>query len=152
MKEMEKRAFIFGGIFALANRLQVLGDAMDKNITVKQWFLLAMILRSDKDSLTIGELSKLIGNSHQNVKKMVVILEKQGFVNMCKDSLDARKMRVSLTKKCFEYFEQRQGMESGFMEKLFDGFDEGLLDGLCQGMNMLSNNMEKMEDKNESEE
>lgn len=37
MNELEQQANIFGTIFVLSNRLQVLGDAFDKNITIKQW-------------------------------------------------------------------------------------------------------------------
>lgn len=32
MNELEQKAYIFGAIFALSNKLQVLGDTFDKNI------------------------------------------------------------------------------------------------------------------------
>ena len=37
------QAYIYGGIFTLSNKLQLLGDKFDSNISTKQWFLIAVI-------------------------------------------------------------------------------------------------------------
>lgn len=76
MNDIEKKAYIFGGILTLANRLQALGDKLDENVTLKQWLLIAVILKSGRSSPTISEVAKLVGNSRQNVKKMAGLLEK----------------------------------------------------------------------------
>ncbi|MNZ59451.1 transcriptional repressor MprA [compost metagenome] len=149
MKHSGREEYIFGNMFVLANRLQVLGDKVDPNITIKQWLFIAIISKCEDRLPTISEISTLIGNSRQNVKKMAVILEKQGFVELMNDSMDARIIRVSLTKKCRDYFEKREEIENLFIAKLFNGFDWELLKGLYNGLVKLSDNIVEMEKQNE---
>ncbi|MNN61126.1 Transcriptional repressor MprA [compost metagenome] len=152
MEELGLKEYIFGNMFVLANRMQVLGDKVDPNITIKQWLFIAIISKCEDRPPTLSEISTLIGNSRQNVKKMAVILEKQGFIQLMKDTNDARIIRVSLTKKCRDYFEKREGIENFFMDKLFSGFDEELLKGFYNGLVKLSDNIAEMEKSNEQEE
>ncbi|MFA5636708.1 MAG: MarR family transcriptional regulator, partial [Anaerovoracaceae bacterium] len=75
MDSLKDKAFIFGSIFTLSNRLQILGDRLDRNLTVKKWLLLAGIHNCRNSSPSISEVAIIIGNSRQNVKKMLVKLE-----------------------------------------------------------------------------
>jgi len=145
MNDIEEKAHIFGSVFILANRLQVLGDKFDGNLTIKQWLLLVGILKNSGDSPTISEIASFIGNSRQNVKKMALILEKKGFLNLEKDLKDARILRISLTGKCQDYFKQRENRELEFFEKLYDGFDTVLIKGLDNGILKLEENIISME-------
>ncbi len=145
MDKLDKQAFIFGSIFALANRLQILGDKLDENITTKQWLLIAVISKSEHPSPTLSEVAKIIGSSRQNVKKMATILQKRGLVSLTKDPNDARMVRITLTSECITYFEDRDEQELQFMEKLFDSFDESLTDGLYDGVVKLAENVVEME-------
>lgn len=145
------KEYIFGSIFLLANRLQALGDKMDENITVKQWFFIAMIAMTNSRP-SISEISKLIGTSRQNAKKMGLLLEKQGFISIENDIEDKRISRISLTNKCFKYFKSRESMEKDFIESLFDGFSQKNIDDLANGITLLINNLEKMETKYEDKE
>ncbi|WP_195575364.1 MarR family winged helix-turn-helix transcriptional regulator [Paenibacillus sp. 1001270B_150601_E10] len=154
MNDPEKQAYIFGGILALANRLQVLGDKLDENVTLKQWLLIAMILKSEHPSPTISEVAEMVGYSRQNVKKMALILEKRGFVSLIKDAHDARIFRMHLTPKCAAYFQTREEKEAQFMVALFDGFNEESTDALCKGIMKLADNiitMESLQHENEKE-
>jgi DNA-binding MarR family transcriptional regulator len=152
MNEIDKKAYIWGSIFSLANRLQILGDKLDKNISIKQWLLIAIISKFEHSSPTLGEVADTIGNSRQNVKKMAVILQSQGFVSLTKDVNDGRMVRISLTPKCIAYFQDRAEKELQFIEKLFDAFDETLTDGLYQGFIKLVENTVEMEKRNETNE
>ncbi|AEV29580.1 transcriptional regulator [Sphaerochaeta pleomorpha str. Grapes] len=147
MEEMERKAFVFGSLFALSNRLQVIGDKFDDKITVKQWLLLALLMHSGKDSLSLGELAALGGSSHQNTKKMASLLEKLGFLKMEKSSEDARVLQVSVTSDCLEYLKGREEREVAFLERLFQGFSSETLQGLCEGFSLLARNIEQMEKK-----
>ncbi|UNK21164.1 MarR family transcriptional regulator [Paenibacillus sp. N3/727] len=149
---MEKKAYIFGGILTLANRLQVLGDKLDENVTLKQWLLIAVISKFGRSSPTISEVAEMIGNSRQNVKKMALILERQGFVSLMKDDHDARIFRIHLTPKCIAYFQSRGEKEAQFMDALFDAFDENLTDGLYEGVRKLADNVIRMENAHDEEE
>lgn len=149
MNKMNKEAYIFGNIFALANKLQILGDKLDKDISTKQWLLIAVISKCETPSPTLGEVADIIGSSRQNVKKMSVILQERGFVSLTKDIDDARMLRITLTSKCINYFQDRNEKELQFMSKLFCTFDEALTDGLYQGLVKLAENTAEMEKGNE---
>ncbi len=154
MDDLNEKAFIFGSIFTLSNKLQILGDKFDKNLTIKQWLLLAGIDKSESTSPTISEVAAIIGSSRQNAKKMISILEKRQFVEVRKDKDDARILRISLTEKCKDYFKEREKRELEFIEQLYDGFDSSLINNLCKGISKLEKNILKIEvdyDKKEKE-
>lgn len=146
MTEAEQKAYLYGGIFSLANRLQLLGDKFDKNISVKQWFLIAVISKFEK-APTLTQIAGIIGTSRQNVKKMAVILEKQGFLTIEKDKNNATTLRVCITLKCIEYFKEREEREGEYIDTLFKGFDETLTLGFFSGMCQLEKNIIEMERK-----
>jgi DNA-binding MarR family transcriptional regulator len=153
MDELAQKAFIFASIFTVSNKLQTLGDKLDPQITIKQWLLLAAIANSTVEAPSLSEISALIGTSRQNVKKMALLLEKQGFVNIRRDANDARVLRVAQTAKCVEHFKSRYNMELEFLEKLFRDVDADLLSRLYHGLIKLSNNISVMEEQyNQNEE
>ena len=90
MSRSSDQATAFGTIFVLANKLQILGDRLDPRLTVKQWLLLAGIASTADGQPTLSTLATRIGSSRQNVKKMAIILEREGFVSLSKDPQDAR--------------------------------------------------------------
>lgn len=145
MNELEQKAYIFGTIFSLSNKLQVIGDKFDKNITIKQWLLLVSISKFPEPP-TISEVANYIGYSRQNAKRMAAALEERGFVAITKDENDARALRIALTPKCIEYFTGRNQRESEFLEEIFDGFDAELTAGFYQGLSRLAQNIETMLD------
>ena len=135
------------GYFPLQTDCSYLGDNFDKNISVKQWFLIAVILKF-KETPTLTQIAGVIGTSRQNVKKMAIILEKQGFLTIKKDKNNATTLRVCITLKCTEYFKEREESEKAYMVKLFKGFDENLTLGFFAGMCQLEKNIIKMEQEN----
>lgn len=145
MQDLEEKAHVFGGVFILANRLQVLGDKFDENLTVKQWMLLVCILKAEGGVPTISEVANFTGNSRQNVKKMAIILEKKGLLVLKKDSNDARILRMSVTSKCKEHLKQREARELEFLEKLYEDFDTNQIRSLNNGITKLCENISRME-------
>lgn len=143
MNHLQDKAYIFGTIFVLSNELQILGDQVDKKLTVKQWLFLAGITKCESKAPTLSELAARIGSSRQNVKKMAVILEKQGFIVMNKDEKDARMLRVSMTDFCQEYLEQREQAEMIFLEELFEGFEPWELSSLSGAICKLEKNINR---------
>ena len=144
---LEKKAYIFEGLFLLANRLQALGDGLDDKITLKQWLFIASIIGSEQVSLAITELANYIGTSRQNAKKMATILEKKGFVALERDKSDARILRVSLTDKCTDYLAKRSKLENQFIERLFSEIDEEIINKTSIGISALLNNVIEMENE-----
>ena len=54
----------------------------------------------------MNELSDVMGSSHQNVKQILLKLEKKGFVSAIPDEKDKRKQRIFVTDKCRTFLEQ----------------------------------------------
>ena len=148
----EMQTYTYGGIFALANRLQLLGDKFDENISIKQWFLLAIIDTFKDEDPTISMAAERIGNSRQNVKKMAMLLEKRGFLSITKDKEDGRIQRLKLTPYCREYFKGRDKAEREYIKELYADIDNEMLTNLVKTINQLEKNIIKMESKNEKKE
>jgi DNA-binding MarR family transcriptional regulator len=144
MRDLEEKAYIFGNIFALSNKLQLIGDRVDEKLTVKQWLFLAGVLKCEEGAPTLSEIAARIGSSRQNVKKMAAILEKQGFVLMEKDARDARMLRISLTDACKAHLKQREKVELRFIEDLFCGFEAHELSLLSEAIEKLEINVRRM--------
>jgi DNA-binding MarR family transcriptional regulator len=145
MENIKKKAIIFGSIFTLSNRLQILGDKFDERLTVKQWLLLASIHNSQNKSPTISEVAAIVGNSRQNVKKMLLILERSGFVTFENDSNDARVQRIKMTEECLNYLRQRENRELEFLNRLFEGFESDEINTFLQGIMKLDKNIQRLE-------
>jgi len=144
VNDMHNKAYIFGTIFTLSNKLQMLGDQMDPKLTVKQWMFLAGIVKSNNHSPTISEVAGLIGSSRQNVKKMAIILEKRGFISMSKDKRDARIVRLTLTECCNKYLKQREQKENAFIEAIFQNLGSQDLDLLARAIRKLDGNVDRI--------
>jgi len=56
-----------------------------------------------------------------------------------------RNIKVSLTEKCFDYFKSREQQENDYIEKIFSGIDDELLNSLQKGMSIMIENIDGME-------
>lgn len=133
-KKITPKAYVYGSIFSLSNRLQLLGDRRYKELSLKQAFVLWNISLFDDYFLNLKDLAQIVGTSSQNVKKIINILEKKGFVKVGKDETDRRSLRVALTAKGKEYYLERGKKEEQYLEELFTDFDDEMLMGLYQGL------------------
>jgi DNA-binding MarR family transcriptional regulator len=122
-QELNQQMFIFGNLFLLANRLQVVCDQYlyEDNITTKQWLLLAAISQFKDTSPTLSEVSEMIGSSRQNIKQLALKLEKKEFLKIRKDEEDTRAYRLVLTEKCNLYWKSREKMDNKFIADIFNG-------------------------------
>lgn len=143
MDDLEKQAYIFGTIFTLSNKLQVLGDQFDANITIKQWLFLVRVSKFDSPP-TVSEVAKSIGYSRQNAKRIAATLEARGYVKLRRDEFDARAWRIELTGQCMDYFRGRDEREIQFLRQVFSEFDTELTVGLYDGLKKLEQNIGPM--------
>lgn len=135
--------YIFGEIFLIANKLQTIGDEFLEEVTMKQWFTLVIIDQFFKDKApSISEIAETMGTSRQNVKQIVLKLEKKGFVVISRDEKDSRILRVRNTDKCIEYWQNRYEKDEEFLQYIFKGMDEQelfqIFNGLCKFYNNIS--------------
>ena len=121
-QERESKYIIFALIFMLSNKLQTIGDSFFAEVSTKQWFILLVLGIMEDYSPTLSELSEAVGSSHQNVKQLVLKLEQKGYVEITKDSEDARRLRIKATPKSKAFSQEYHQKSTEFMNKLFGQF------------------------------
>ena len=140
--QMPPGTFLIGLLSAYENRFQTVADSFFEEITWKQFFAIICI-NLCRESPTINELSEVMGSSHQNVKQILLKLEKKGFIEMIADGKDRRKQRIVTTKKC-EDFCKRNDRESKIqMNKIFEGISEQQLIATIQTISQMERNLKK---------
>ena len=115
--------YLLGLLSAFENRFQAMADRDMKEISWKQFFAIICIDMC-KEPPTLRELSEVLGSSHQNVKQILLKLEKKGFVEFIPDESDKRKQRIVLTKHCRKFCEKNNEMSVRIMSKMFEGVPE----------------------------
>lgn len=119
MTQRENQQFIFGSIFLLANKLQLLGDKVTGEITLKQWFLLNIMHQMENQSPNYNDIAEAVGTSRQNISKMISMLENKGMVKLRPSKIDRRAICVILTQKCHDYFLSKENAGNQLLDKLF---------------------------------
>lgn len=120
---IETSYFLIGLLSAFNNRFQAFADKMIEEISWKQFFAIICI-NLCKESPTINDLAHIMGSSHQNVKQILLKLEKKGFIAMITDSLDKRKQRIILTEYCKTYCQNGDNSSNEVMNKMFNGLSQ----------------------------
>ena len=80
MDRTEKAEYIIGSISLLSNKITLLGDTIFPDITFKQWFLLMMISKIERQDKNLNSIAEVVGTTRQNVKKMLLPLQSKGYV------------------------------------------------------------------------
>lgn len=144
--DMPPQPFLLGLLSAFDNRYQAAADVYFKEITWKQFFAIICI-NLCKAPPTLNELSEIMGSSHQNVKQILLKLEKKGFVSTISDEKDKRKQRVLVTDKCKEFLEQndKDGRQSSYViGRIFSGIDEKSLQITIETIMKMERNLSKL--------
>ena len=140
---IELSYFLVGLLSAFENRFQAVADKTMEEISWKQFF--AIICTSlCKESPTIKELAEIMGSSHQNVKQILLKLEKKGFVDIIVDEKDKRKQRVVLTQFCKEFCEKNNEIAEISMKRMFAGIQEEQLKVTIQTIMQIEDNLKEL--------
>lgn len=137
---IEAPYFLLGLLSAFDNRFQAVADKMMKEISWKQFFAIICINMCTEEP-TIRELAEIMGSSHQNVKQILLKLEKKGFVKLSSDSRDKRKQRIELTGYCREFCEKNDEMSSQIMKTMFEGIPQEQLAVTIQTIIQIESNL-----------
>lgn len=147
---------IFSSIFIMQNRMQTAGEKIQTQISMKQWLLLAMA-GSCPEPRTLTNLGTLMGCSRQNVKKLALALEKQGYVELILGSNNS--VQVQFTGKAFEYAKEMEERHAKTLQLLFEDFSEDeiqqlfhLYSKLYAGIERVENYAKELTDNEKSEE
>ena len=139
---MPPGAFLIGLFSAFENRFQTVADSFFEEVTWKQFFAIICI-NLCKETPTINELSEIMASSHQNVKQILIKLEKKGFVQMITDERDKRKQGIFLTKKCEEFCERNEKESEIRLNRMFEGISEEQLITTIQTFIQMERNLKK---------
>lgn len=120
---IETSYFLLGLLSAFDNRFQAVADKLIGEISWKQFFAIICI-NLCKESPTVKELAGIMGSSHQNVKQILLKLERKGFVAISTDQEDKRKQRIELTKKCLHFCEENDEKSNKAVSAMFTGISE----------------------------
>ena len=134
--------FLIGLLSAFENRFQAVADSFFEEITWKQFFAIICI-NLCRESPTINELSEVMGSSHQNVKQILLKLEKKVFVEMIVDEKDRRKQRIVTTKKCEDFCQRNDQGSKIQMNKIFEGISQEQLITTIQTISQMERNLKK---------
>lgn len=140
---IESSYFLIGLLSAFENRFQAVADSAMKEISWKQ-FLAIICINMCKDKPTVKELAEIMGSSHQNVKQILLKLEKKGFVNIAVDEHDKRKQRIELTSYCMDFCAKNDEMSMDIMKRLFSGVSEEQLQVTIQTIIQIENNLKEV--------
>ena len=140
--------YLLGLLSAFENRFQAMADNTMKEISWKQFFAIICI-NMCKEAPTLKELSEILGSSHQNVKQILLKLEKKGFIRFRADEKDKRKQRVELTQHCREFCTKNDEMSRDIMEKMFDGISKKDIEATIRTIISIEKNLRDREPKQE---
>lgn len=135
------QAFLLGLLSAFDNRLQAYADNFFDEITWKQFFAIICI-NICKENPTLKDLAQIMGSSHQNVKQILLKLEKKDFVKMVEDNQDKRKQRIFLTEKCFQFCEKNEIESQKSIARIYEGINEEQLLVTIQTIMKMETNIE----------
>ena len=110
--------FLLGLLTAFDNRFQASADKVMGEISWKQFFAVICI-NLCREAPTLKELSDIMGSSHQNVKQILLKLEKKGFAELKQDPMDKRKQRIFLSEKCKEFCSRNDQVTGEIMDSMF---------------------------------
>ena len=113
-----------------------------ERVSWKQFFAIICIDLC-KEAPTLKELSEIMGSSHQNVKQILLKLEKIGFIEFKEDVKDKRKQRIYLTEECVQFCQEKNQVSTDFMEKMFDGIPKEQLTMTIQTILKMEENMKE---------
>ena len=132
--------YLLGLLSAFQNRFQTIADSAMQEISWKQFFAIVCI-NMCKEPPTLRELSEILGSSHQNVKQILLKLEKKDFIRFQADENDKRKQRIILTEHCLDFCEKNDQMSRDIMDKMFAGISDEELSLTIQTITKIDKNM-----------
>ena len=131
----------------LANKMQLVGDKKVRGLSTKQWFLMRNLHDLSKDPPpTITMLAKETDTSRQNVSKMLLTLQKQGYVILRASKTDRRSQTVEMTKKGQEILKQMADESASFFVDLFNGISDEDSEVAAKVVIKLIENLGKMQE------
>lgn len=117
-----KKNLLFAGIFIQENRLHAVYDRYNE-MSCKQW-LLMVVCNAFETPPDLSALAAAMGCSRQNVKKLALHLEKDGYITLEKSPKDARVLCVKKTEKGIQFTKDNTELGKKVHDAVFKEFTE----------------------------
>lgn len=134
---------IFARMFLITRKWEILFNRDNPDLTLKQLMCLIVINNGFEIDPSIKEVSVELSTSHQNVKALVLQLERKGFVNLYKDAFDKRITRVKVSEEKIAFWKAKNKKDDESLMNLFDGIDESALKITLDTITKLDENVNK---------
>lgn len=122
LKELHLMQQIYATIFTLTNKIQVNGDKIFEELTVRQFMTMLAILHLPEGEASLNRIAEKTGTTKQNINSMVNTLEKKGFVKIEPSQFDKRAINVTITESGELAMVSGSKKSIFFMADLFVGF------------------------------
>jgi DNA-binding MarR family transcriptional regulator len=99
-------------------------DLEQDNITMKQWLMLIVISAGFRSPPSIQEVADAMSTTHQNVKQVAASMERRGFMVLERDPDNKRIIRLKITDRCNELFQQRNEKDEKTIASMFDNLTD----------------------------
>lgn len=146
MKKLTLELSTLTSIFYLSNKIQAEGDKLSNELTLKQWFLLLLLCKGNLKNPTVNILASEMGVTRQSIKKMVDILEKNGYLLVEKSFSDSRALCISPTAKTYDFFQTNKMLGKTLLNKVFDGIAQDELVAVMQILQTMQTNLQGLDE------
>jgi DNA-binding MarR family transcriptional regulator len=121
-KEMFLQQQTYATLFSVSNKLQVLGDKYLESLTSRQLMTMIAIVHLPEGEATLNAIAKKMGTTKQNVKQIVTVMEKKGYIITTPSEKDKRACNIKITETGKEVFISCSMRGMDFFEVLFKKF------------------------------
>jgi len=120
----------YATLFSISNKLQVYGDKRLEQMTTRQLMTLIAIAHLPKGGASLNAIARKMGTTKQNIKQLVVAMEKKGYVAVVPSETDKRAYSVEITDEGKIVFVECYNLGMAFFKELFRDFSEAELETL----------------------
>lgn len=137
MERSQKEEFLFELLTTISNKLDTFSLNCLDELTLKQFFLIQYIyyiqdICKEKGKPYIKEIANISGTIRQNVKGMVNILNKKGYLTLEHSEVDNRAICVSLTQKSLDFIQNNSDGSLEFLGQMFENSNDTDLDSIIK--------------------
>lgn len=112
----------YATLFSVSNKIQVQGDKELDAMTSRQVMALTAAIHLPKGGASLNGIAKKMGTTKQNVRQLVNVMERKGYVSVAASDTDKRAYSVEMTKEGEQVFVESYMRGMTFFEKLFHEF------------------------------
>jgi len=132
---------LYGTLFSLSNRIQAIGDEVFPDITMKQHFVLMTLNLFQGSTPNLKEVAEIVGCSYQNIKKIMISLEKKKYIKIERSKEDKREYKILLTNKIKKISSDIEKDANDFITSLYTDIPKECLLNTLSVLNKMADNL-----------